>query len=297
MTETQSPAPSHKDLSSGPDVFAQRLGQAISERGLSLHRLQARLVAVGLKVSTATLSYWASGRSRPTRGGSLDVVRNLEQILQVETGWLVQPLETNQEWDQISDLLPKADLPEELERITRQQAAHWQRLHVHDLSVVDATSPVSHCTTRMVSRAEVEGLDGWTTIVQHAPGESPGVVGVTALEVRSIRSLPNQQLSVIELALPRPLHRGEMVLTEHRTEVHGTQPPTEMGRALMGRTPLLAIEVRFPSGRPEQVQRTHIDPKTGLPRMIDQGIMHTPHGAQCVIPDAAPGSHLLSWEW
>lgn len=297
MTETPSPAPSRKDPSSGPDVFAQRLGQAISERGLSLHRIQARLMAVDLKVSTATLSYWASGRSRPTRGRSLDVVRNLEQILQVETGWLVQTLETNQEWDQVSDLLPKAALPDELERITRQQAANWHRMHVHDLSVVDATSPISHCTTRMVSRAEVEGLDGWTTIVHHAPGETPNVAGMTAIEVRSISPLPQQQLSVVELALPRPLRRGEIVLTEHRTEFHGTQPPTELGRALMGRTPLLAIEVRFPSGSPDQVQRTYIDPKTGLPQLIDQGIMHTPEGVQCVIPDAAPGSHLLSWEW
>ena len=50
-----------------PTSFADALTTAIQQRGLSLERIRARLAKAEVPVSTATLSYWQSGRSLPTR--------------------------------------------------------------------------------------------------------------------------------------------------------------------------------------------------------------------------------------
>jgi hypothetical protein len=51
----------------GEPEFAEVLREAIRARGLGLERIRERLLAHGVSVSMATLSYWQSGRSRPER--------------------------------------------------------------------------------------------------------------------------------------------------------------------------------------------------------------------------------------
>ena len=58
-----------------PESFAEVLTAAIQGRGLSLERIRARLDAAGVPVSIATLSYWQSGRSLPTRSRSSSAMR------------------------------------------------------------------------------------------------------------------------------------------------------------------------------------------------------------------------------
>ncbi|MGO4956438.1 helix-turn-helix domain-containing protein [Luteococcus sp. Sow4_B9] len=288
--------PLSADPASAPNVFAQRLTAAIARRGLSLHRIQTRLTAADLKVSTATLSYWASGRSRPTRGRSLDVVRALEQILDVEAGHLVRAMTTEVSWEQLSDLLPQANLPAHLERLTLQQSMNWHRLHMHDTLHVQEETGTNRCHNRQVSRAEVDGLDSWVVLVQHPAHETPSLTPLVGLTIRSCHPLPEQQLSVIELALPRPLRRGETIYTEHQTEL-GSSMVGELGRALSRACDLLVLEARFHGERPTNFTRSHLDPRTDRWQRIERSLMSTEQGVQCVVPNAAPGTHLLSWYW
>ena len=51
----------------GEREFADVLRAAIQARGLGLERIRERLLAHGVSVSMATLSYWQSGRSQPER--------------------------------------------------------------------------------------------------------------------------------------------------------------------------------------------------------------------------------------
>src|SRR2546421_3415696 len=71
-----------------PGRFSHALRSAIKASGLSLNRIQYRLRERGAAVSSATLSYWQSGRRRPTRHDSLLVVRQLEEILRMPAGKL-----------------------------------------------------------------------------------------------------------------------------------------------------------------------------------------------------------------
>lgn len=66
--------------------FAGRLSQALTERKLPLDRVRSRLAEQGLAVSVATLTYWSTGRSVPSRSSSLAVVSALEEVLGTSPG-------------------------------------------------------------------------------------------------------------------------------------------------------------------------------------------------------------------
>src|SRR5690242_15148249 len=90
MTEA-APSPPTGPVTAGR--FSPALRAAIQASGLSLNRIQYRLAERGLVVSSATLSYWQSGRRRPTRQESVLVVRTLEEVLRVPEGTLTGLLE------------------------------------------------------------------------------------------------------------------------------------------------------------------------------------------------------------
>ena len=74
-------------LRDGP--FHRGLALAVEVSGLSLQRLQHRLAEAGVHLSTTTLSYWRTGRSRPERPDSLRGVQVLERVLSLPAGALV----------------------------------------------------------------------------------------------------------------------------------------------------------------------------------------------------------------
>ena len=73
-------------LRAGP--FHTALRVAIQTSGLGLDRIRHRLAMRGITVSTTSLSYWQSGRSRPERAESLAAVTALEDLLELPAGSL-----------------------------------------------------------------------------------------------------------------------------------------------------------------------------------------------------------------
>lgn len=69
-------------------AFAAALRAAISERGVTLARLQSQLKDDGNPVSMATLSYWRSGDRQPEGAQSLSVVEGIEDRLGLHRGHL-----------------------------------------------------------------------------------------------------------------------------------------------------------------------------------------------------------------
>jgi len=68
--------------------FAAALRAAVSERGITLARLQSQLKDDGNPVSMATLSYWRSGARQPEGAQSLSVVEGIEDRLGLRRGHL-----------------------------------------------------------------------------------------------------------------------------------------------------------------------------------------------------------------
>lgn len=77
----------------GADRFASVLQDAISGSGLTLEAVQRRLSERGIAVGRSTLSYWQNGRRMPTGSSSIAVVEQLEQVLRVPQGSLVEALD------------------------------------------------------------------------------------------------------------------------------------------------------------------------------------------------------------
>ncbi|GAA1388107.1 hypothetical protein [Luteococcus peritonei] len=286
------------DPSSVPNLFAERLSLAIAERGLSLHRIRAHLQALGLDVSVATLSYWASGRSRPTRGRSLDMVHSLERVLQVEPGHLAEAL-GSQPSPVLERLVPDAGaLAQVLRDMGLNYPGQHRRMLVHDTNLLDASGQERHCSTRQVIRAEVDGVDRWGIVVRPEDGQAAEVEALATLRLGETVPVPGSSILVVEALLPRPLHRGETVFTEHRTHYLGdaAEPCTRFGRLVGGSVDMLVLEARFESRMPRHVERCFLDPD-GQSLPVVQSVMVSQYHLHVVVPTASPGTHTLDWTW
>jgi hypothetical protein len=73
-------------------LFARAFADALDRRAVTLAWLHQRLVERGCPVSPAALSYWRSGRSQPERGTSRDALVEIERLLRVTPGFLVDKL-------------------------------------------------------------------------------------------------------------------------------------------------------------------------------------------------------------
>lgn len=62
-------------------TFPETLAAAISARQVTLDSLSRQLRALGTPVATASLSYWQTGRSVPSRPSSMRALGNLETLL------------------------------------------------------------------------------------------------------------------------------------------------------------------------------------------------------------------------
>lgn len=73
-----------------PRTFSTILTQAIASSGLSLTDIVNELGKQGLTISTASLSYWKTGKSLPTRKNSLPILQAIETICSLKPGTLVE---------------------------------------------------------------------------------------------------------------------------------------------------------------------------------------------------------------
>jgi hypothetical protein len=162
-----------------PTDFPAALRQAISQRGLSLARLQAHLVQRGVQVGQSTLSYWQRGIRRPELPKALHAVRALESVLDLPPGSLVV-LVANQASTERTHLMPAsfADLrPGDSGPIadrlltglgaypsSNRYNADLELLSVHDSVTFDAQCRQRSISTRLVTRSRTQGPDRYVTI-------------------------------------------------------------------------------------------------------------------------------------
>lgn len=284
-------------LREGP--FDAALRAAIRARGLSLDRLREHLHARGVSVTTATLSYWQSGRSRPQRRDSVRGVRQLEAVLEVPPGSLVTLLgatrprrpaaaEIGRFWPDggridaaVSDVDTRWD-----ERLTR--------LSQHDVVTVGPDREELAFHSRQVLRAEADGPDRWVVILHLDEHDRP------LPEVRSLRGChlgrsvhqPEDGLLVVELLFGRPLVRGETVLTEH-TLVNRAPYPVATNYERKFRLPVreYVLEIRFDPAAVPAVCHRFAEPGESADVVPESGAVHG------VALNFGPGRYGFEWAW
>lgn len=300
-------ATTERDSSDEPS-FADVLSRAVQARGLSLDRIRARLEAAGVPVSNATLSYWQSGRSLPTRARSLRTLVELEGILDLEPGSLIELIRrtdgrTRHQLFPWQDVLPGEQVAEKIiSDLGMEGTGRLSRVSVHDTVTLGENRSEATQLTRMVLRAERSGVQNWPIVIQgdNAEEATPEIETTFGCYVGRSVEVPQHQLLVAEMRLPRPLHRGELAMVEYGIAAPPSQTPSfRLARHCPGPLREIVLAVQFvPEDLPASVQyysaATNVEgdaPTDGkeIPVMDGQ--------AQVVRLDVAPGIHGLTWSW
>ncbi|SMO34576.1 hypothetical protein SAMN06266982_101191 [Propioniciclava tarda] len=296
------------DSSGAKPGFSEVLSRAVQARGLSLDRIRARLEAAGVPVSNATLSYWQSGRSLPTRARSLRTLVELEGILQLEPGTLIELIRTADgrtrhqlfAWQTI---VPTGELAEQIiAQMGMEVSGRISRVSVHDTLTVDANRCETSHLTRQVLRAERSGVQTFP-VVYKQEGEEPGAPEIEAIlgcHIGEVVEVPERQLMVAEVVLPRPLQRGELALTE--TLVSMKPAPSDlMTRSVFEPMREVAMAVQFhPQALPKSARTytqltMHDDDTAAETDVVPVPVLD--NQIQIVKLDVPPSVYALRWSW
>ncbi len=208
-----------------PAPFARALREAIEQRGLSLDRISAHLASHGYTVSTATLSYWQTGRSRPIRRESLKCLGALEEVLQVPRGSLASLLTSAP----ALAARPKPEAPADLDAdyAFASDAATlfgygwndgYHLISEHDELVI---GPNRRTASHMVSDILVAERDGFDRLLVGTNSEEPGryveIRPEVGVRVGRTHLDPSIGLCIVEFLLDHPLRIGEAYSLRYST--------------------------------------------------------------------------------
>lgn len=290
--------------------FAEVLSKAVQARGLSLDRIRARLEAAGVPVSNATLSYWQSGRSLPTRARSLRTLVELESILRLEPGTLIELIRTADgrtrhqlfDWQSV---LPARE-------VAQQIIADWglpgagrlTRINAHHTTTVDQYRRETGTLTRQLMRAERSGVQSFPLVQQ----QEGGFAGETEIEplfgcrVGRLTEVDEIGLVVAEMVLPRPLQRGEIVAVEFAVTMPAAQESAWMVRSIPEQCRELMLGVQFdPRNVPVKVEGfassmiEHTSDEAEISDVVELSLFNGQ--AQQVRLEVAPGVYGIRWSW
>lgn len=289
-------------------AFVQALREAVEQRGLGLGRIAARLAELGTPLSEATLSYWQTGRSQPGRRSSMEALANLEQILQVEAGALSGQLDPaavrgrhteppDPTWEELWEEVP--EVAAAYGRLDTSREDHLTRVSYHDKVRVGPGRAELGLWTKQVMRAERDGVDRF--IIMHGT-DDPALPAsqIRALERCTVgRTSPESEAGVItvEMLLPRPLERGELIAVTYEFFRLPPYPVAERHeRRRRSPNKEYILEVLFdPEDLPVSAQ-TYIEPVEGDLEVRDV-VPDPEHGLLLVELDGLPGVIGARWTW
>ncbi|MFV0406985.1 MAG: hypothetical protein ACK5LN_09225 [Propioniciclava sp.] len=287
--------------------FAGVLSNAIQRRGLSLERIRARLETAGVPVSIATLSYWQSGRSLPTRSRSYHTLVELERVLDLDSGHLTRYTHTSDgrrrralfPWETV---LPVREVATEIVNdLGIDMRGQLTRVTMQDRLVIRSNRTEQTQISTLLWRAERTGLHRWPLVVQQdadVGGLVPSVEALCGCQMGETIEVPERNLLVAEMLAPRPLQRGEYFLAAYRTDFADTQTPSyRMARAATDPVRSISLVVQFhEQALPSKVTYAY---QASL-----QGTAESPvplevvnNEVQVTQVDTPPGVHSVVWEW
>ena len=285
----------HKATPSG-NLFATRLTQAIDNSGLTLARIRSAIAERGLSVSGATLSYWTSGRSMPTRARSRLLLEELEQVLGVEAGWLTDAIAGPTAPDGLHLSGNGEKLARAIEELGVRRDRGWQQIVVHQITTIGVDRAEKSAETRELVRAPRDGMQYWALAMTGHAGNA--VCEETAFCDVVVSHEVEPGTTLFGFATSRPLSAGEAIGTRYRIAypLNGDEC-CEVGYGLTDGSSQLLIEVRFDGEMPRHFQRRFTPGDQSEPLDVEGPLVMCGSRVQCVVEKAQPGIHWLSWEW
>ncbi|MEL4359366.1 MULTISPECIES: hypothetical protein [unclassified Luteococcus] len=289
---TEPVAGEHQDRT---PTFGETLSGYLAHHPMSLDQLSRELGRLGTPLSTATLSYWCTGRSLPSRPRSKQAVVHLERLLELAPGSLVSALPgpLNASW---SPGVGMSDPGRVLALV-----AGWGL-------DIDRHVGVRMTTDRALLGADRRGMrqDCFQLQWGEAPATERMPIAVPlptpdaeAVEVLGDHGCPVgrsavlDSLLVMELVLDRPLLRGDLRQLHYRIRWQCQTPIAALTRRVPLVMDMVVLSVRFqgePPGRVRHVLRREDDtPASAVELTAGREVQ------QCL--SAAPvGLHQLVWD-
>ncbi|WP_040157382.1 hypothetical protein [Mobilicoccus massiliensis] len=300
-------------MTTNDEDFATALRSAIATRGLSLQQLRQALGERGVRVSTATLSYWQSGRSVPERDSSLAAIGTLEECLGLARGHLGSRVRVRP--SDIAATGAAAVAAPGLELLDGgMNGAFAPRRHVveaaallgldyqsavrstiHDRFRIGADRCEADHEVRLLMIATRGGVDSYPVWVESEDLESmPEVTAVENCRVGRVVVSAEFGGRMVEMLLDRPLREGETILTEHRQTHAGPQTPRDAVWRMV-HTPFreIFLEVEFP---PDDLP-ARVWSSTVLGGRREDRPLEVQPTVQALFVDGAPGEYGLTWQW
>jgi hypothetical protein len=290
--------------------FAPTLHGAITASGLTLDRIVHRLAERGFALSTATLSYWSRGRSRPERPESLAALSVLEEILDVPTGSLrellgdrvrrgrgkaaCRPVPSGELWGHFGAAV------EELMSQVRLPAEHRRVLSYHERYEMDAAGTERYCRVIAVLEAVTEKAKHMIAVYRDDTrgGRLPTVVPMAGVRLGRVGVDERQHLLAAELWFDQNLRKGERTVVEYGLEfVPGGNRAVMCERRFAAPIRQYVLEVSF---HPEAVPgyfRASSEPPKGGPSTYTELAADGQHTVRAVWLDEPAGAYRIEWEW
>lgn len=239
------------------ETFAFALREAISRSGLSLERIRQRLDRLGAPVSTASLSHWQSGRSRPERPNSLEAVGVLEEILGTDPDSLRDLLGAPRPRGPVShgpdiDVFAPRSGPVRrvLDELGFETAGDFpQEMAVHMGMEVNTTESLQRIRMRILVRGVAVGpcrLPVLHRMGPDEPNEHPVVTVVEGCHVGRSVSRPEDRAFGTELVVDSITAPGEEAFVEYGVDLRADHTrSTECFYAIARRCQAILVDVRF----------------------------------------------------
>lgn len=283
--------------------FAGALSAAIRDRGMTLARLQERLAAHGNPVSRATLSYWRSGARRPEGAQSLAAVADLEQLLGLDDGALLQLLGPTQRTGPLGPVaFPFDEDPTEQrvrETFLAMGAAYPDPTRELTIHAVTDVGPEGH-VRRRTARVLVQATSGVVTAVPYVeistgePTPPPGFEALGGGRISKRYTHPSNEVHGFLFELERPITSPETMLIEWAV----TYPPeievsdgSGYGVAFQARE--LLLWTRFdPAWLPDWCEEIE---ETPAGRVVTPRMLHGARSLHAVRRGFGPGALSMGW--
>lgn len=294
-------------LDNGPFHIALRT--AIEARGLGLDRIRHHLAARGVAVSTTSLSYWQSGKTRPEHPKSLSAIDTLEEILELPTGSLRSllgprrargPRTLRADSDNPETVLGGADVRQLADQVplVRENLADiiTQQVVVH----VNKHRQESLVELTMLVRARREDVDRYILLYRGDPGcniEQVHLEAVRDCEIGKVVRHPKEPTMVAEVMFPGPLRQGDLQMFQ--VNISGTNTISDgHGHAFRHSVEQYVLQVRFDD---EQLPaRLYQFAQTQLSRQRKEtGDMQLSanNTVELAATQLQPGALGVAWEW
>ncbi|MFB9684533.1 hypothetical protein [Amycolatopsis plumensis] len=290
-------------LATGP--FSRALSLAIDRSGLGLARLKDRLAAAGVPVSTTTLSYWRTGRTRPERPDSLRAVTVLEDVLGVPPRSLIEllsrpghpdtpdPVRWERLWGPRNGVLPvlhSFDAADETSLLV---------LSLHEALEVDADRCLTRLRVREVVRVLEEPVQAKVVALRGCvPGRPPRLVSTRYCRPVRTEVLPELGFVISELVPSRSMAVGETAILEYEFEYTDGVPDAGYDRRFRHPVAEHLLEVHFaPGTQPATCHAYRLDAPGGPERDVTAVPVSPAMPAHHFATGTAPGIRGMRWSW